>query len=97
MSASAKLATLASAAAFAVAVGVAATAFQQDATAVETPQPAVQSSAPIITLPDFSVLVERNADTVVNVTGEGKAMAQAPAPGRAYPSRSASARSAPVR
>ena len=83
MSASAKFATLASAAGLAVAVGVAATAFQQDATAVETPRPqaqspSVQGSASTITLPDFSVLVERNADTVVNVTSEGKAMAQGP-------------------
>ena len=76
MSASARLATLATAAGFAVAIGVAATTFQRDATAVEPPQPAAQGVVSTITLPDFSVLVERNADTVVNVTSEGKAMAQ---------------------
>jgi serine protease Do len=85
MSASAKLATLATAAGFAVAVGVAATAFQQDATAVENPQPTIRGSASTITLPDFSVLVERNADTVVNVTSEGKMMAQVPGAGPAIP------------
>jgi serine protease Do len=78
MSASAKLATLATAAGFAAAVGVAATTFQKDATAVEPSQTAAQGAASTITLPDFSVLVERNADTVVNVTGEGKARVQGP-------------------
>jgi len=77
MSASVKLATLASALGFTIAVGIAATAFEQDAGAVENSQPAIQGSASTITLPDFSVLVERNADTVVNVTTEGKAMTQA--------------------
>jgi serine protease Do len=81
MSASSKLATLATAAGFAVAAGVAATAFQQNATAVETQQNAAQSPAPTITLPDFSVLVERNADAVVNVTSAGKTTATAQAPG----------------
>ena len=87
MSASAKLATLASAVGFALAVGVAATAFQQDAAAVETSQPAVQGSASTITLPDFTTLVERNGDTVVNVTTDGKPMAQAPedGPGSPFP------------
>src|SRR5262245_38799949 len=90
MSASARLATLATAAGFAVAVGVAATVFQYDATAVETPQSPAPVAASTITLPDFSVLVERNADTVVNVTSEvksGKSMTQGPAarPGNAFP------------
>ena len=87
MSASARLATLATAAGFAVAVGVAATVFQHDATAVETPQPPAPAAASTITLPDFSVLVERNADTVVNVTSEGKSMAQGAGarPGTPFP------------
>jgi serine protease Do len=97
MSASARLATLATAAGFAVAVGVAATTFQRDATAVETPQPPAQGAqtaaqspqglVSTITLPDFSVLVERNADTVVNVTSEGKTMAQGAGarPGTPFP------------
>jgi serine protease Do len=92
MSAYAKLVTLASAAGLAVAVSIAATAFQQDASAAETPRPhaqgpSVQGSASTITLPDFSLLVERNADTVVNVTSEGKAMAQGPGarPGAPFP------------
>jgi len=90
MSASARLATLATAAGFAVAVGVAATAFQHDATAVETTQTPAPAAVSTITLPDFSVLVERNADTVVNVTSEGnsgKSMPQGPGarPGNPFP------------
>jgi len=75
MSVSSKFATLASAAALAVVVGIAATAFQPNAAAV--PEPAKSAAAPTLTLPDFSVLVERNAGTVVNVTSEGQPAAEA--------------------
>ena len=66
----ARLKSLAVVAAVAVAIGAAATAFQPAATAL--PQAATDAPAPTLTLPDFSVLVERNGDTVVNVTAEGK-------------------------
>ena len=87
MSASSKFATLASAVALAVAVGIAATAFQPHAAAL--PEPEAPAAAPTLTLPDFSVLVERNADTVVNVNSEGKPAAQArgPVPNPPFPFR----------
>jgi serine protease Do len=83
MSPSAKLKTIASATAFAVAVGIAGMAFQQSAAAL----PEQQSAAPSVTLPDFSVLVQNNADAVVNVATEGKPMAQGPAGEIPFPFR----------
>jgi len=77
MSITPRLKGLTAAMAIALGLGAAATAFQPTATAL--PQAATEAPAPTITLPDFSVLVERNADTVVNIRADGK-VSRAPTP-----------------
>ncbi len=83
MTTHARLKGLAVGTAVAVAIGAAATAFQPAATAL--PQGATDVPAPTLTLPDFSVLVERNADTVVNITAEGKPARAEAQPGEGSP------------
>ncbi|MFZ5559037.1 MAG: DegQ family serine endoprotease [Pseudomonadota bacterium] len=62
---------IAAAVALALGVGAAATAYQPDAAALATP--AATEAAPLLALPDFSRLVQRHGDAVVNITTEGKA------------------------
>ncbi len=61
---------VAAAVALALGVGAAATAYQPSAVAV--PAPAATEAAPLLALPDFSQLVERYGDAVVNIATEGK-------------------------
>ncbi|HSO06443.1 MAG TPA: peptidase S1, partial [Pelomicrobium sp.] len=61
---------IAAAVALALGVGAAATAYQP--TAVAVPAPAASEAAPLLALPDFSQLVERYGDAVVNIATEGK-------------------------
>jgi serine protease Do len=75
MSVPAKLKTIAVAAAVVAGVGAAATAYLPHATAVskeETTSAVSSTPAPTLTVPDFTTLVQQNADSVVNITVEGK-------------------------
>jgi len=61
-----------------IGLGAAASAYLPHATALpKDEQAAAAAPAPTITLPDFSVLVQDNADAVVNIAVEGKADAAA--------------------
>jgi serine protease Do len=65
--------TLALAIAAAIGIGAAATAYLPRATALpQEPATSATAPAPTITLPDFSVLVQDNADSVVHIMVEGK-------------------------
>jgi serine protease Do len=65
-----KMKKMAAAVALALGVGVAATAYQPNAVALA---PAASSeAAPLLALPDFSQLVERHGDAVVQIVAEGK-------------------------
>jgi serine protease Do len=74
-----RMKTLAIATAATIGLGAAASAYLPLATALpQESQPAAAAPAPTITLPDFSVLVQENADAVVHIMVEGKPDAAQP-------------------